>query len=246
MKNKTAILIVNAVTMSRVIGTLIMPFICWYMPPGGLTIYIICLLLTDTLDGILARRLKACTIFGSLLDQAADKLLGIATLAVLSQEYLIMMLPILTEAIIMLVTIRGAARGGSAESSILGKIKTFVLGLAVVSGFCTIFASDIILMFDSSTKIGLQLISCFNYILNNSTMIMNSLAFISVGAGIMVASDYAVTARAEVKNAKESGLKVEDIKLKKGKDLTHALFSEEYYQKTKSEPLVKKLGITKK
>jgi len=243
MKNKTAIIIVNGITMIRVVGTIVLPFICHYLSPGALVIYLVSLLLTDSLDGILARRLKACTIFGTLLDQGADKLLGIATLAVLSQEYLIMALPILTETIIVLITMRGALRGGIGQSSILGKIKTVVLGLALVAAFCTVFASDIIVIFDQGTNLGGHFINVFNYIIINKIMIMNSVAFISVGAGAMVACDYGLRARAEVKQAKESGLKPEDYNLKKGQDLIEALFSEEYYQKTKNQPLIKRIGV---
>ena len=242
MKNKTAIIIVNAVTMIRVIGTLLLPFICWYLSPSGLIIYIAFLLLTDTLDGFLARQLSACTIFGSLLDQGADKLLGIATLAVLAQEYPIMMLPIITETLIVLITLRRAMRGGLAESTTLGKIKTIVLGIAIVIAFCTVFASEIILLFDHSTKLGSELINYFTYMRDNNVMIMSSLAFISVGAGIMVACDYGLRARTEVKQAKESGLKPEDFKIKRGKALMKALFDTDYYQKTKKDPLIKKIG----
>ena len=74
MKSKKAITIVNSITMIRVIGTFLMPFFAIILTPVGLIIYITCLLLTDALDGFLARTLNACTIFGSLLDQAADKL----------------------------------------------------------------------------------------------------------------------------------------------------------------------------
>ena len=63
MKNKGAKIIVNSITMTRVIGTLLMPFISLLLSPGELIFYIIILLLTDSVDGIMARRLNSCTIF---------------------------------------------------------------------------------------------------------------------------------------------------------------------------------------
>ena len=47
MKNKGAKIIVNSITMTRVIGTLLMPFISLLLSPGELIFYIIILLLTD-------------------------------------------------------------------------------------------------------------------------------------------------------------------------------------------------------
>ena len=96
MKNMKAKIFVNSITMVRVIGTLIMPFVSMIMTPSEVIFYIIILLLTDSIDGIMARRLNACTTFGALLDAVADKLLGIATLAVLPFTYPIMFLPIIT------------------------------------------------------------------------------------------------------------------------------------------------------
>ena len=54
MKNKGAKIIVNSITMTRVIGTLLMPFISLLLSPGELIFYIIILLLTDSVDGIMA------------------------------------------------------------------------------------------------------------------------------------------------------------------------------------------------
>ena len=41
MKNKGAKIIVNSITMTRVIGTLLMPFISLLLSPGELIFYII-------------------------------------------------------------------------------------------------------------------------------------------------------------------------------------------------------------
>lgn len=242
MKNKNAKIFVNSITMTRVIGTFIMPFVSLAMSPGGLIIYITCLLLTDSLDGFLARKLKACTIFGALLDAIADKLLGIATLGVLAMDYPIMLFPIMTEIAITLINTNGATKGSSIESSSLGKLKTWVMGICIVIGFCTVNANHIITLLSNKYELGRMLIGIFNYLMLHKTLMMTSLAFICVGAGIMVAADYRARVKNDIKKAEASGLKAKEIKLKSGKALWNALFDTEYYIKTKNEPLLQRLG----
>lgn len=241
MKNKGAKIFVNSITMTRVIGTFLLPFISIFMSPSSVVIYIVALLLTDSIDGIMARRLNACTIFGAILDASADKLLGIATLGVLAHDYPIMLLPILTETLITLINTSGATKGGSIDSSFLGKFKTWIMGICIVIGFCTVYSEEIILIF-TDTKIGLYFANLFNSIIAYKTLIMNSLASICVGAGIMVAADYKARVKSDVKKAELNGLKAKEFRIKKGRELINALFDTEYYFKTKNEPLLQRLG----
>lgn len=245
MKNKTSIIIVNCITMTRVIGTFILPFISNKLNPGALVIYIGLLLLTDSIDGILARRLKASTIFGSIFDTAADKLLGIACLAVLAGRYPIMLLPILTETIITVINTRGAIGGSTTESSTLGKIKTWVLGLSIVLGIATVYIQDIINGINNSTNVSNTLIAFLEGIAYHHDVVIAVIASISVGAGIIVACDYQIRVKNEMKKAATEGFVFNKIVLKQGKDLLYALFDEEYYQKTRGIPLAKKLGVIK-
>ncbi len=240
MKNKKALIIVNSITLTRVLGTFIMPLVCQFLSTTELTIYLACLLLTDAIDGFLARKFKASTIFGSLLDAAADKLLGIATLAVLSQYYKIMIIPIFTETLIMLINTQGALRGSTTESSTLGKIKTWVLGLSMVLGFCTILAPEIITLVNHK-----KTLEVIKYVILHKEIIINSLAFVTVGAGIIVACDYHIQVQNEIKIAAKEGFEIKEIKLKKGKELIKALFDHDYYQSTRKEPLMIKLGEKK-
>ena len=246
MKNKGAKIIVNSITMTRVIGTLLMPFISLLLSPGELIFYIIILLLTDSVDGIMARRLNSCTIFGALLDAIADKLLGIATLAVLAFSYPIMFLPIITETLICLINTNGAARGSSTESSFLGKFKTWLFGIAIVVGFCTIYSESIITLFNDTTRNGLYMIDMFNYIIDNKDSIMVVLASITARADIMVAADYRSRNKSDIKKARENGLNASEFKLKNKDDLMFALFDTDYYNETRGGPLLQRLGEEKK
>ncbi len=245
MKNKGSVIIVNCVTMTRVIGTFILPFISMKTSPSFLITYIALLLLTDFIDGKLARRLKASTIFGSVLDATADKLLGIACLAVLSQKYPIMLFPILTETLITVINTRGAIRGSTTESSKLGKIKTWVLGLSIVIGFITVYVGNLIIQINQSTKMGITIINLLEYVLSHQDIIMTIIASLSVGAGIIVACDYHMKVKNEIKKATAEGFVINKIVFKEGKELLYALFDEAYYQKTREIPLAKKLGVIK-
>lgn len=245
MKNKSSVIIVNSVTMTRVIGTFILPFVSQNMSPARLIIYIGLLLLTDAVDGLLARRLKASTVFGSILDATADKFLGIACLGVLAGKFPIMLCPIVTETIITIINTRGAVGGSTTDSSTLGKIKTWVLGLSIVLGFATVYINDIINGINSTTKIGQILITFLEDMATNPDMIMAIIASITVGAGIIVSCDYQIKVKNEIKKAKAEGFELDKWVLKKGKDLMYALFDEEYYQKTKNLPLAKKIGVIK-
>ena len=76
------LLIVNLLTLIRVIGTgVLIPI---YKLKGGLIAGIFSLVcyLTDSVDGILARHWKVSTFFGALFDGIADKLFTIVNFIV--------------------------------------------------------------------------------------------------------------------------------------------------------------------
>lgn len=242
MKKIGAKVFVNFITSLRVIGTFLMPLVCSNMTSSEVIIYLTFLLLTDAIDGFMARKLNVSTIFGALLDAFADKLLGIAIFALLASVYPIMLVPIITEALIMLINTGGATKGASVESSKLGKSKTVIIGFAMVFSFLIIYSSDIISLINPNNMIGKEIINIFNILSKYSNGIINSLAFVCVGADLMVAYDYHNRVKNDVEKAKNNGLDAKEYKLKKGKELLFALFDEEYYKNTLDEPLLKRLG----
>ena len=64
---------VNGLTLSRILGTLLLPLLFHYCHPIITMVVIALLLLTDFFDGMLARKFKVQSIFGQLADQVADK-----------------------------------------------------------------------------------------------------------------------------------------------------------------------------
>ena len=242
MKKIGAKILVNAVTMIRVIGTFLLPIISIKFNAKELVTYIIILLVTDMVDGILARRLGVSTLFGSLFDALADKLLGIALLIVIASHYPLMLLPVITEVLITLINTSGGSRGSSIESSKLGKFKTLILGICIVIAFLTIYAKELVVLFDNTTPVGLKIVGILNKMIGNPKIIINDLALVAFGSGMMVAFDYYLRAKREIKNSKNVGMDAKKYKLKKGKDLIYALFDENIYKKTKNEPILARLG----
>ena len=241
--NKTgAKILVNAITMTRVIGTFLMPFVSSAFTAEKLTAYIILLLLTDSIDGIMARRLKVSTLFGALLDTLADKLLSIATLIVLAKIYPIMYLPLITEVLITLINVIFGTKGAHVESSMLGKAKEWVLGICIVLGFITTFADDFIKLFDNSTTIGSCLINIFKGLGKNSKLVITILAIISSLTSLIVAINYLFKHQKDIIDNKEKGFYTKKYRIKRGQELKEALFSTEYYEKYKSESIFVKLG----
>lgn len=242
MKNIKSIIFVNSITMIRVIGTFLLPIISTTFSAKGVVSYLIILLLTDSIDGILARRLNASTIFGALLDALADKMLGIATLCLLAFKFPIMLLPVMAELAIVLINTTGATKGSGIESSLLGKFKTWIMGISMVLAFLTVYANDFISLINNVTVEGETIIEAFNYLITHEATVINSLSFIMVGADLMVAFDYRIRNKSDAKKAKDNGLVPKNMTLKKGRDLLFCLLDHNYYLKTRNMPLLESLG----
>ena len=125
--------IVNGLTFSRVLTTLAMPVLCTYMSSVSFLLLIGFVLFTDFLDGKLARRWEVCTLFGSLSDMGADKLLGISLLVVLAFSYPIMAIPACLEIGIASINLKSVLKGNKAKSKWSGKIKMGVSFFSLLS-----------------------------------------------------------------------------------------------------------------
>lgn len=134
------LIIVNILTLIRVIGTIILVPI--YKNYGGFAVGILALIcyLTDSIDGLLARKLKASTFFGALFDGTADKLFTIMSFIILYLITPYAIIPILFEIAIVFVQIIKYKNNLNVKSNIVGKLKTWILALCVI---LTFLVSDI-------------------------------------------------------------------------------------------------------
>lgn len=237
MKKTSAKILVNSITLTRIIGTFLMPFISDKLAVEEILLYIVIILLTDSFDGILARKFKVCTLFGAVLDTLADKLFGIALLIILAEHHFIMLIPIALEIIIMLINTVSGARGSVIGSTQYGKIKTWILGVCLVLGFITVYSGDLTLI------IKINFINkILNFLFVNQKMCLLILGIIISISSFIVAFDYFTRRGKELVNNHKNGLTTKKIKIKSKKELLEALFDEEFYEKNKNESLLYKLG----
>ena len=93
--------------------------------------------LTDAFDGPIARKLNIQSEFGADLDAICDKILiaGIALPIVILNP--IMIINVLLETMISITNVKAKLKGQKPKSTKLGKLKTWVLSLTVLSGYIT-------------------------------------------------------------------------------------------------------------
>lgn len=210
---------VNILTLSRLLATLFLPIIWHYLKPLYIVIFVALVLLTDAIDGFLARKFHVMSLFGSLLDSIADKIFGIALLIVAANVDSLFYILVIQEVLIASLTIIAATLGATTKSTWLGKIKTWILGIAIVLCLGTYF--------DMGRYI---FIFSIPYLSDASL-------FIACGSEVIVFADYLRNFFLEIKD-KHAKIKYE---LKKDKDLFKALFDTEYYLKNRDKPLYKLL-----
>ena len=129
------LILINSITITRLIGSLILPFVYYKYGASLVSLFIIILFLTDAIDGFLARKLKCSTFFGSILDACSDKLLNAISFIILSLEYTIMLAPLIIEISIMYTIYSTYRYGGNVQASRIGKNKTIILDIFVILSF---------------------------------------------------------------------------------------------------------------
>ena len=135
MKKKYYIklVLVNLITLSRLIGALLMPLIYFKQGIESLGFLIIILFLTDMIDGKLSRLLKVETFLGGLLDAVSDKLFAFVLLAILTYYYPSMLIVLTLEFSIFVLNTLTFKDNKNIKSSKMGKVKTMVLDIANTS-----------------------------------------------------------------------------------------------------------------
>ena len=224
------LVIVNLFTMCRLIGAFALPFIYIKYGASLCAICTIVLFLTDAVDGFLARALKCSTFFGSSMDALSDKLLSSISFILLGISYTIMIPPIILEVSILLISYGTFRNGGNVQSSKIGKIKTAILDICVISSF--------ILISLPTFKINTQII---NYLILNTKYIINILGCICTISQIIALNDYKrkyLLTRQIPKNIK---INYKGLKKKNINEIFKDALSTEYYKKHKDESIMRQL-----
>lgn len=221
---------VNSLTMLRVLATIILPIIWKFLNPVGILIFVVCILSTDFFDGLLARKFKVQTLFGSILDQVADKMFGIIILLIIGVYEPIFYLVAVMEMLIALINIGGGVRGARTNSSFLGKTKMWVMGIATTFALISIFDKQLYQLIDINF-VREQLLQFMIY----EEQIVYGFAFLTIGSQVMVALDYGKNINKEIKDNKK---KIK-YNFKSDEELKRVLFDTKYYLKNKDLPYSK-------
>ena len=132
---------VNLITTSRLVFSVFLAFMHLKINKYKFLIAAILLFLTDFIDGILARKFKVQSYFGSTMDTIADKTLNIVLLLPLLSNNALAIIVLLEEVLIALMNAYGKFKGKHTRSSIIGKIKMWFLAISVILGYLYIFKS---------------------------------------------------------------------------------------------------------
>lgn len=256
--SKKDIAIVNAVTSLRFIASfLVVPV---FKVAGGISaaLFSLIFMLTDCIDGFLARKLKSSTFFGALFDGLTDKAYGITSfLTLMTINPVAFSIPLLLETKIMLAQNKKFKNNENVQSSKIGKIKTWFLGGSIILSFLLIDIMDIqplvtYLKYSSLSKVAAI----------KDTLALLGIEMPMIITQILTLKSYQTKNKTdnEVKETQEN-INLEEIKqtentiskieaekkhlkdelnnLEKAKILMNAMLDPEYYDKNKDEPIRK-------
>lgn len=224
-ENKIKFTIVNLITFSRVVGSILLPI--YYFTKGikYIGILVVILFLTDMVDGKLSRKWKVESFLGALLDSISDKLFAFVMLAILTYEYPIMLMVILLEFIIFGINTLAFKENKNIHSSKMGKFKTLILDLNV-SILYLIKARD---YFNKIIPVNV-----LNFLNKNDYSISLVLTGIIVGTQLLTISNYS---KSRMKQTTYE--KIDKKELKSFKEIWDLLIDREFYIKNKNENLRK-------
>lgn len=132
---KKWLIIVNAITSLRIIGSAFLFPIYFKYGQNVMGIILTVLFLTDWIDGYLARKYNVSTFFGSIMDSICDKVMAIVSCIILCFINKYFIISIILELLIFFVNTFVLTQKGNIKSSLIGKGKMWVLSICVILGF---------------------------------------------------------------------------------------------------------------
>lgn len=208
-------IIVNSISIIRIIGSILLPFLFKIVDIPVLITLIIILFITDSLDGFLARRWQVQTRGGALLDPLGDKLLAVSCTIAFAGSHPILLLILGLEIFTLVLNIYRSLHGEQSVTLIIGKIKMWLLSITLI--LCAIYSlkSDYlstititytVILYASIITICLQLITIVYYIKDS---------------------------------LKQKSVRIKKVpKLKNFKEILKVLFDENVFAENKEKPLL--------
>lgn len=226
MTKKTKKIIVNALTLSRLLGALFLPYFFIRVNVPALLILLAILFLTDFFDGKLSRKWEVQTTGGSLLDPLGDKMLAISCIFSLIERHNGLFLLVFLELMICTLNIYRTLHGEKVKSSFIGKFKTWVLSITLIMGAINLFNPD---LFDMVANfIGINGLS-----LTVDDEVIKSLIMLTAGVELVTIVTY-MKESFDNKTNRSAALDG----MKPIKEVLKRLFDESHYIEDKGKPLV--------
>ena len=216
MGKKGKKIFVNLLSFSRVLGSILIPFVFNSVNINVLVIIVISFFITDTLDGFLARKWEVQTYGGRLLDPLGDKLLAISCILSLINVNKYLLIALILEILITIINVYRAFVGEKVKSSLIGKVKMWPLSVTLVLAIMYTVKSNL-----------------FGLVVTKNTL--DCFAYITLGLEIITALDYIRIGFNTKKHKKK-------IVLKPFKEILIRLFDEEAYKEDKKKPLIEILS----
>lgn len=248
-------ILVNLITSIRSLGTIAIIPVFFQCGSFITALTAAGFLVTDFIDGFLARKLKVQTFFGSLLDAVSDKAFGIICLLLLSTLNPIFLAIIGLELGIFAINYKSGQEGKNVKTSGAGRAKTLLLAGTIVGSFFCYGAPTL------KEVLNYVNISTFNSLLEmNPTLLTTILAIPTIGANLYVAKDYLnISKKQEKEETKEETTPFEEMtasleeiaqkreklisqkeelkELKSRQEIFHDLFDTEFYLEHKDDRL---------
>lgn len=156
---------VNALTIFRCIFTFAMPFLIDKVSDLAFLVTVGILFLTDLLDGFISRVCKVQTLFGSIMDTVADKVLSIILILCIAEKSTVLYIMLIGEILIATMNLIGTINDATIVAILSGKAKMWALAVATIVGYLYYFGKcDILLVtIFGGIVIVMQVIVLFGY-----------------------------------------------------------------------------------
>lgn len=156
---------VNALTIFRCIFTFAMPALIDRVSNLAFLFIIAILFFTDCLDGFISRKCKAQTLFGSIMDTIADKVLCIVLILCISSKSNILFIMLLGEVVIATINFVGTLNNVPIVTVMTGKAKMWALAFATLFGYMYYFdwCDEIYVTITGIVVITMQVLAILEY-----------------------------------------------------------------------------------
>lgn len=217
------LVLVNLITFSRFIGSILIPIIYFKCGVKSLGLLILILFLTDMLDGFLSRKLKVETFLGGLMDAVSDKLFAFVLLGLLTYYYPVILIVLFLEFTIFVINTLSFKDNKNIKTSSLGRAKTVLQDISIIVMYL-LLGSDIYINYLPN--------KFANFIIHNNLGINYILVGIMICLDVLTLCDYKKKSIKQIKYQKLN--KKELLPLK---DIIVLLTDREFYVNNRDKKL---------